>query len=163
MNVLTMPQHLGHSDLPLATMLSPAGFVICLTHLCDLIAVTTSARFWKDCSTLEQMQRRYLKMEVSAVFTIGFTVFLVLLTCIFVSSEILLSAFFSRASTLFFRTSNAKPFRLSLPCRALVNIYRITCGIPSGIALSRADKRRNRSTRRRNRIGPNCTLLSFCP
>ena len=62
------------------------------------MAVTTSARFWKDCSTSEQMQRRYLKMGVSAVFTIGFIMFLVFLTCIFVSSVILLSAFFSRVS-----------------------------------------------------------------
>ena len=38
------------------------------------MAVTTSAKFWKDCSTLEQMQRRYLKMGVRAVFTIGFFV-----------------------------------------------------------------------------------------
>ena len=56
------------------------------------------------------MQRRYLKMGVSAVFIIGFIVLLVLLTYIFMSSVILLSAFFSHASTLFFRTNNGKPF-----------------------------------------------------
>ena len=72
------------------------------------MAVTTSPRSWNDCNAFDQMQNRYLKMGVSAVFTIGFIVFLVFLTCIFLSSVILLSAFFSRASTLFFRTSNGK-------------------------------------------------------
>ena len=93
------------------------------------MAVTISARFWKDCSTLKQMQSRYLKMEVSVVFTIGFIVFLVLLTCIFVSSVILLSAFFLRMGTLFFRTSNGKPFFVSLPCRVLKMFSHTTCGI----------------------------------
>ena len=55
------------------------------------------------------MQCRYLKIGVSVVFTIGIIVFLVHLTCIFVSSVFLLSALFSRASTLVFRTSNGKP------------------------------------------------------
>ena len=41
------------------------------------MAVTTSARFWKDCSTEEQMQRRFLTLGVRVVFTIGFFVFLV--------------------------------------------------------------------------------------
>ena len=52
--------------------------------------------------------------------------------------------------------------RLSLPCRALVILSRITCGFPFRNCLSRADKRRNFSLRRRNRIGPNCALLSLC-
>ena len=77
MNVLTMPLHLGHSDLPLATMLPHDGFIITLTLPCVSMAVTTSARFWNECSTLELMQRRYLKIEVSVVFTIGIIVFLV--------------------------------------------------------------------------------------
>ena len=80
MNVPPMPLQSGHSDLPLATTLPPAGFVITLRHLCVLMAVTTSGRFWKDCIASEQMQRRYLKEGVSAVFSIGFIVFLVLLT-----------------------------------------------------------------------------------
>ena len=67
MNVLTMPPHLGHSDLPLAIMLPPDGFIITLT----------------DYSTVEQMQRRYLKIGVSVVFTIGIMVFLVHLSRIF--------------------------------------------------------------------------------
>ena len=54
------------------------------------MAVTTSARSWNDCNKVEQMQRRYLKMGVSAVFTLGFFVFL---TCVFVSLVILLSVF----------------------------------------------------------------------
>ena len=77
MNVLTMPLHVGHLDLPLAITLPPAGFVITLTLPCVLMAVTTSVRFWNDCSTLEQMQRRYLKIAVSTVFTTGIIVFLV--------------------------------------------------------------------------------------
>ena len=70
-----------------ATTLPPAGLVITLTHLPVVMAVTTSARFWKDCTAFEQKQRRYLKMEVTAVCTIGF---FVSLTCAFVSSVILL-------------------------------------------------------------------------
>ena len=65
------------------------------------MAVTTIVRSGNDCNVLELMQRRYLK-RVSVVFTTGPTVFLVHLTCIFVSSVILLSAFFVRTSTLFF-------------------------------------------------------------
>ena len=38
MNVLTMPLHLGHSDLPLATMLLPTGFII--TFLCGCNNIT---------------------------------------------------------------------------------------------------------------------------
>ena len=83
MNVLTMPLHLGHSDLLLATMLPPAGFIITLTLPCVLMAVTTSPRSWNDCNALELMQRHYLKIEVCVVFTIGFIVFLVHLTRIF--------------------------------------------------------------------------------
>ena len=116
MNVLTMPLHLGHSDLLLATTLPPSGFVITLTHPCVLMAVTTSARFCNDCSTSERMQCRYLKMGVGVVFTIGVIVFLVHFTCIFVSSVFVLSAFFSRASTLFFRTSNGKHHFVCLYC-----------------------------------------------
>ena len=53
-------------------------------------------------------------MGVSVVFTIGIIVFLVHLTRIFMSSVILLSAFFLRTCTLFFRTSNGKPFFICL-------------------------------------------------
>ena len=48
MNVLTMLRHLVHLASSLTTTLPTAGFVITLTHLCVLVAVTTSARFWKD-------------------------------------------------------------------------------------------------------------------
>ena len=68
MNVLTMPPHLGHSDSLQATTLLPAGF-------------TTSARLWKDCIASEQMQCRYLKTGVSAVFIIGFFVSLTYALC----------------------------------------------------------------------------------
>ena len=81
-NVLTMPLHLAHSDSPLVITLPHAGFKITLTLPCVLMAVTTSVRSWNDCSTFEQMQRRFSKIGVSVVFTIGFIVFLVHLTCI---------------------------------------------------------------------------------
>ena len=114
MNVLTMPLHLGYSDLPPATMLPPAGFIITLTLLYVLMVVTISARSWNVCSTLEQMQRHHTKIGVSVVFTIGFIVFLVHLTRIFVSLVILLSAFFLRMGTLFSRTTNGKLFVICL-------------------------------------------------
>ena len=124
------------------------------------MAAITSLRSWNDCSTLEQMQRRYLKMAVSAVFTIGFIVFL---TCIFVTSVILLSAFFSRASTLFFRTSNGKPYFVCFKQRrALVNILRITWGIFSWNLFSRADQRRLCTMCRWNRMDQSCFLLLCC-
>ena len=53
-------------------------------------------------------------LTVCVVFTIGLIVFLVHLTRIFVSPVILLSAFFLRTATLFFRTSNGKPFFVCL-------------------------------------------------
>ena len=106
MNVPIMLLHLVHLALSPATTLPPAGFVITLTHLPVVMVVTTSARFWKDGNALEQEQRRYLKMGVSAVSTIGF---FVSLTYALVSSVILLSAFFSRASTLLLRKGNGKP------------------------------------------------------
>ena len=104
MNVPIMPLHMVH--LPLGTTLPLAGFVITLTHLPVVMVVTASARFWKDCIALEQMQRRYLKMGVSAVFIIGF---FVSLRHAFVTSVFLLSALFPRAFTLLFRKGNGKP------------------------------------------------------
>ena len=68
-NVLTMPLHLAHLDSSLTTTLPHAGFIITLTLLCVLMAVTTSARSWNDCSTFEQMQRRFIKTGVSVVFS----------------------------------------------------------------------------------------------
>ena len=47
------------------------------------MAVTTIVRSWNDCNVLEQMQRRYLKIRVSVVFTTGPMVFVEQLTCIF--------------------------------------------------------------------------------
>ena len=80
MNVLIMPPHLGHSALPLTITLPPAGFIITLMHPRVLMVVTTSERSWNECNTLEQMQRHFPKIGVSIVCTIGFIVFVVLLT-----------------------------------------------------------------------------------
>ena len=91
MNVPILPLHLGHLASFSATTMPLAGFVITLTHLLVVMVATASARFWKDCIASEQKQRRYLKMGVSAVFIIGF---FVSLTYAFVSSAILLPAFF---------------------------------------------------------------------
>ena len=68
-NVLTMPLHLAHLDSSLTTTLPHAGFIITLTLLCVLMAVTTSARSWNDCSTFEQMQRRFIKTGDSVGFS----------------------------------------------------------------------------------------------
>ena len=76
------------------------------------------------------MQRRFLIMEVSDLFAIWFIVFLVLLTCIIVSSVILLSAFFFQRTHFAHQERQWKSLlRLFLPRRALVNLSRITCGI----------------------------------
>ena len=91
------------------------------------MAVTTSARSWNDCNTVEQMQRRHLKMGVSAVFTLGFFVFL---TCAFVSWVILLSVFSPNIHFALQDLHWQALLRLFVPRRALVNISRITCGIP---------------------------------
>ena len=72
--------HLGPSALPLTIMLPPAGFIITLMHPRVLMAVTTSLRSWNDYNAFEQMQRRFPKIGVSIVCTIGFIVFVVLLT-----------------------------------------------------------------------------------
>ena len=64
-------------------------------------------------------------LTVSVVFTIRFIVFSVHLTRIFVSSVILLSAFFLRTSILFFRTSNGKPFFVCLYRFELWWIFRV--------------------------------------
>ena len=100
------------------------------------MAVTTIVRSWNDCNVLEQMQRRYLKIRVSVVFTTGHMVFLVHLTCIFVSSLILLPAFFVRTSTFSSEQAMESPsssvstlsnFRESFA----LNMW----NLPSGIAL----------------------------
>ena len=41
------------------------------------MVVTTSLRSWNDYNAFEQMQRRFPKVGVSVVFTIGFVVFVV--------------------------------------------------------------------------------------
>ena len=51
------------------------------------MAVTTLVRSWSDYSKFEQMQHHFLKIGVSVVFIIGFTVLFVHLTC--VSSRLL--------------------------------------------------------------------------
>ena len=71
-------------------MLPRAGFIITLTLPCVLMVATTSTKSWNDCNTLDLMQRRFPKIGVSVVFTIGLIVFIVHLTRIFVSSVILL-------------------------------------------------------------------------
>ena len=81
MNVPIMLLHLVHLALSPATTLPPARFVITLTHLPVVMAVTASARSWNDCSTLELVQRRFLRIGVSTVFTIGF--FVSLTCCLF--------------------------------------------------------------------------------
>ena len=111
MNVLTMPLHLGHSDLPLATMLPPAGFVKTLTLPC----------FFDGCNNIREGLERlqHMRNDVTSLHqnrskrcvAIGSTVFLVRLTRIFMSSVILLSAsFFLRMSSLFSRTCHGKLF-----------------------------------------------------
>ena len=94
MNEPFMLLHLVHLALFPATSLPLAGFIITLKHLLVVMVVITSARFWNDCIASEQKQRSFSKMGVSAVFTIGFIMFLVFLTCIFLSSVILFSAIF---------------------------------------------------------------------
>ena len=70
MNVLTMQLNLGHSDLLLATMLPPAGFIttLMLTLMLPRVlnAVKTSLKSWNDCNARELMHRRFLKIEVSS-------------------------------------------------------------------------------------------------
>ena len=76
------------------------------------------------------MQRRYLKMGVSAVFTIGFIVFLVHLTCIFcVIGDSALCLLFPSIHCVLQNKQWKAVLRLSLQRRTLVNISRITCGI----------------------------------
>ena len=106
MNVLTMLLHLVHLASFPATTLPLAGFVITLTHLPVVMVVTASARFWKDCIALEQKQRRYLKMGVSAVFIIGF---FVSLTCTFCVIGDFALSLLSRAPTLLFRKAMESP------------------------------------------------------
>ena len=83
MNVLTMPLHLGLVALHKSMTLPPVGFTITLMHLRLLMDVTTSLRSWNDYNAFERMLRRFPKIGVSVVFTIGFIVFVVHLTRIF--------------------------------------------------------------------------------
>ena len=136
MNVLTMLLHLVHLALSLATTLPPAGLVITLTHLPVVMAVTTSARFWKDCSTSEPMERRYLKMGVSAVFTIGF---FVSLTCTFVSSVVLLSALFSAHPLCSSGKAMESPTSSVSTASSFGEYFAHNLWIPLGVALSRED------------------------
>ena len=65
------------------------------------------------CNNISEVLERFAA-QTSEWESVLCIVFLVLLICIFVSSVILLSAFFSRKSTLFFRTSYGKPFFVCL-------------------------------------------------
>ena len=137
MNVPIMLLHLVHLASFPATTLPLAGFVITLTHLPVVMVVTASARFWKDCIALEQKQRRYLKMGVSAVFIIGF---FVPLAYAFVSSVILLSAFFQYFHFALQERQWKAQLRLFPPRRALVKISSTTCEILSwNCSFTRAD------------------------
>ena len=60
---------LGTLDLPPATTLPLVGLIITLTQLCVSMTVQTLARSWNDCSTFEQMQHHFLKIEVSVDFS----------------------------------------------------------------------------------------------
>ena len=51
-------------------------------HLRVLMAVTTSLRSWNDYNAFEQKLRLFPNILVSIVFTIGFVVFVVHLTCL---------------------------------------------------------------------------------
>ena len=77
------------------------------------------------------MQRRFPKIGVIIVFTIGFIVFVVHLTRIFwVFCVFLLSAFFFPFRLLFPRTSDGKPFFICLyRTEFLTTISHTTCGI----------------------------------
>ena len=91
--------------------------------------------------------------------------FCVSLTYHFVSSVILLSTFFPahplcssgkamERPTSSFSTASASSFGEKFRAQHVES--------SPGIALSRADQRRICTIRRRIRLGPNCTLLSFC-
>ena len=82
--------------------------IIIWTHLLVVMAVTTSARYWKDCSTLEQMQRRYL--QEGSWSCVHHRVLCVSHMNKSVIGDFALSFFFFRASTLLFRKSNEKPY-----------------------------------------------------
>ena len=68
------PAALGSLGFIASHYVATRWFVTTLTHQYVLMAVTRSARLVNDCNTSAQMKRRYLKMGVSAVFTIGFFV-----------------------------------------------------------------------------------------
>ena len=113
-----MPPRLVPLALSQATTLPPTGFVITLTHLPVVMAVTTSARFWKDWST-----RRHLKMGVSAEFIIGFFVSLTYALChLWFCSQ----PFFPRIHLTLPEKQWKALLHLCLQRRALVNISRIT-------------------------------------
>ena len=85
------------------------------------MAETTLSRSWSDCNALELMQRRHLRMGVSAVFIIGF----------FVSLTHALVSLFGFCSQLFFPRIHVAlqemqwrdQLRLSLPRRVLVKKF----------------------------------------
>ena len=73
------------------------------------------AKSWNDCNTLDPVQRRFSQMGVSVVFTIRFIVFIAHLTRTFyLSSVILLSAFFLHLGLLISRTGHGKLFLICL-------------------------------------------------
>ena len=128
MDVPTMPLHLGPSALPLTITLPPVGFIITLTH--PRMAVTTSLRSWNDCNAFEQTQRRFPKMGVSFVFTIGVVVFIVHLTrtfgcfvcsCSQLSSFHLSSCFPEQVMESFSSSASAVP--------SLTILSHTTCGL----------------------------------
>ena len=78
-----------------------------------LMAVTTSLRSWNDYKASEQMQRHFPNIGIRIVFTIGFIVFFVLLTCISGRFVYSCSQPFLFGS-LFPRTSDGQPFFIRL-------------------------------------------------
>ena len=82
MDVLTMPLHLTHSDLPLTTTLPLVGLFIILMHLRFLTDVTTSMKFWSDYIAFEWSLCLFPKFGASFVFFIGSSVSYLRFTCI---------------------------------------------------------------------------------
>ena len=81
-DVLTIPLHSAHSFFLIAITLPPVGFTITLMHLRVLMAVTISLKFWNEYQAFDRMLRLFSTIGVSIVFTIGFVVFVVHLTCL---------------------------------------------------------------------------------
>ena len=99
MNVLTMPLHSGPEASPQTITLPPVGFTTTLMHLHVLMAATALLRSWNGYSAFERMLCLFPNIGISIVFTIGFVVFVVHLTCflfLLSASSLLGSCFFEQ-------------------------------------------------------------------